>query len=369
MMELSVYLEDLQRRINPAGEDRLIDQWLSFADCKLHEGYFVPGRTASPPAIDWPNININPCIEDIDLMIYRELKSASDTLASGGGELLCVRPNYGTGIIPSMYGAEVFVMPDETNTLPCTRPLPGAMAAVKNILERGAKFNELESRFKSDLSKTLAARVFNFAERWAELSAPYESVRRYVHIYNPDLQGPFPLADMLWGSDIYTDIIDEPETVRSAVSFFADVIIEFLKKYHALCPPFDAGHSVEWGLLHPGAVIIRNDAAMNISGHMYREFVMPEDQRIIDAFGGGIHFCGKGDHYISHISQIKGLSTFNMSQPECNDMEIIYQNTIDKGIVIIGLPASEVKRAVAAGRDLRGRVHCGASLAAWADKK
>jgi hypothetical protein len=50
-------------------------------------------------------------------------------------------------------------------------------------------------------------------------------------------------------------------------------------------------------------------------------------------------------------------------------MEIIYQNTIDKGIVIIGMPDFEVKRAAIAKRNLRGCVHCGASLAAWLDKK
>ena len=362
-MKLSVYLDDLERRINAEAEDTLTAQWLSFADCQLTEGYFAPSRPKSASAIDWPAININACIDDIDLMIYRELKSASDTLAAGGGELLAIRPNYGIGIIPSMFGAEVFIMPDETNTLPCTRTLPGAMSAIKNILERG------EKDFSQASWPGLAARVFNCAERWLELSRPYESLKRYVHIYNPDLQGPFPLVDALWGSDIYTDIIDEPETIHAALDFFTDVFIAFLKKYHALCPPFDAEHSVEWGLLHRGKVIIRNDAVMNISGDMYREFVMPQDQRIIDVFGGGIHFCGKGDHYITHISEIRGISTFNMSQPEYNDMEIIYQNTIDKGIVIIGLPGSEVERAVAAKRNLAGRVHCGASLAAWADKK
>ena len=358
-MKLSVYLEDLQRRINAAEEDRLINEWLSFADCKLNEGFFAPSRTAKPSAIEWPGININPCLNDIDLMIYRELKAASDTLAGGGGELLCVRPNYGTGIIPSMYGAEIFIMPDETNTLPCTRTLPGGKTALENILENA----------EMDFSIGLAANVFNFAERWAEVSQSFDLVRRYVNVYNPDLQGPFPLADVLWGSGIYTDIIDEPESVGAATAFFADVIIAFLEKYHRVCPPFGESHSVEWGLLHRGKVIIRNDASMNISGDMYREFVKPHDQRVIDTFGGGIHFCGKGDHYIRYVSEIKGLSSFNMSQPECNDMETIYQNTVDKGIVIIGMPAFEVKRAVAEKRDLRGRVHCGASLAAWADKK
>jgi hypothetical protein len=240
--------------------------------------------------------------------------------------------------------------------------LAGGGVAVKKIVTEniGKEIN---------FSKNLAAKVFNFAERWAEITCRHELLKRYVHIYNPDLQGPFPLADVLWGADIYTDLFDEPEAVQNACSFFADVIIAFLKKYHAVAPPFSATHSIEWGMLHKGGIIIRNDAAMNVSGEMYAQFIQPYDQRIIDVFGGGIHFCGKGDHYISCIADIKGLSTFNMSEPEYNDMEIIYQNTIDKGIVIIGLPAKEVTRAVAKGRNLHGRVHAGASLAAWADKK
>jgi hypothetical protein len=358
-MNLPACLEDLERRIKPADEDRLARQWLSFAGCEPREGFFAPSRPKSASALDWPDVNINDCLDDIDMMIYQQIRGVSGILAEGGGEILSVRPNYGTGIIPSMYGAEVFIMPYETNTLPGARTLPGAAAGIKRILDRR----------EIDFSKSLAGRVFDFTERWIELSRPYEYVKRYVYMYNPDLQGPLPLAELLWGSDLYIDIFDEPETVHAALEFFADVIIAFLEKFRALCPPFDANHSVEWGLLHRGGIIIRNDAAMNISGDMYREFVMPQDQRLIDAFGGGIHFCGKGDHYIRCVSEIRGLSVINMSQPECNNMEVIYQNTIDKGIVIIGLPGAEVKRAVASGRNLRGRVHCGASLAAWVDKE
>ncbi|MDR2434980.1 MAG: uroporphyrinogen decarboxylase family protein [Treponema sp.] len=357
-MNLALYLEDLERRINTADEDNLSAQWLSFADCKLQEGFFAPSRPKSAPTLDWPDVNINDCIDDIDMMIYQQLKGVSDVLAEGGGELLSLRPNYGTGIIPSMYSAEIFIMPRETNTLPGARTLPGGMADIKRILDRR----------ETDFSKALGGRVFYFAERWAELSASYESVKRYAYLYNPDLQGPLPLAELLWGSDLYIDIFDEPETVHAALGFFAGVMIDFFKKFHALCPPFDSEHGVEWGLLHRGAVIVRNDAAMNISGDMYKEFVRPEDQRILDAFGGGVHFCGKGDHYIEAVSEIRGLSVINMSQPECNDMEIIYRNTIDKGITIIGLPSAAVKQALASGRDLRGLVHSGASLAAWVDK-
>jgi hypothetical protein len=357
-MDLSPYLGDLERRIDAPVEEGIAGEWVSFADGGLKEGYFSPSRPPSPPALDWPDVCINDCIDTTDMMIYQQLKGVSDVLAEGSGEMLSLRPNYGTGIIPSMYGAKVFIMPREINTLPGARPLPGAMVDIKRILEKQEMV----------FSKNLAGRVFDFAERWMEVSAPYERISGHVHIYNPDLQGPLPLVELLWGSDVYADLFEEPETVNAALGFFTEVIISFLKKFHALCPPYDREHSVEWGLLHRGGIIIRNDAAMNISGDMYEAFVLPVDQRIIDAFGGGIHFCGKGDHYIGHVSGIRGISTFNMSQPECNNMETIYQNTIDKGIVIIGLPSAEVKRAVESGRNLRGRVHCGASLAAWVDK-
>jgi hypothetical protein len=258
-----------------------------------------------------------------------------------------------------MYGASVLMLPREADTLPGAQSLPDRADGVKALLaDRAVNFR-----------RGLAGRVFDFAERWMELTQAFPKVRKYVHLTAPDLQGPFPLAELMWGSEVYLAFYDDEDTIIEALDFFAWVIAAFLEKYLALIPPFDSGHSVEWGLLHKGHIIIRDDAAMNISGEMYREFVKPRDSALIGMFGGGIHFCGRGDHYIAHIADIEGLSTFNMSQPECNDMEVIYRNTADRGIVIIGLPEWEVRRAVSSGRDLSGRVHCGASIAAWADMK
>ena len=100
-------------------------------------------------------------------------------------------------------------------------------------------------------------------------------------------------------------------------------------------------------------------------GDMYEELIRPFDARIFKEFGGIMHFCGRGHHYIRSASEIEGLYGFNLSQPDWNDMEIIYQNSVDKGLGIIGMPAYEVERAMKAGRPLKGLVHCGASLASW----
>ncbi|MCF0237321.1 MAG: hypothetical protein HUK24_01875, partial [Sphaerochaetaceae bacterium] len=216
-----------------------------------------------------------------------------------------------------------------------------------------------------DYSNALAGKVFQTAEEYLKITKNYPKVSKYIHYYNPDLQGPLPLCEALWGYELYLDLYDEIELVEDALDYFTDLYIDFTKKWHSLCPPIDAEHSIEWGCLHKGHTIIRNDAAMNISGDMYCNLVKPRDEKIIKVLGGGIHFCGKGDHYIKHVGDIEGLSCVNMSQPELNNMDTIYANTIDKDIIIFAMLTTEVDRAVSAGIDLKGRVSAGASTAAW----
>ncbi|MDD6887984.1 MAG: uroporphyrinogen decarboxylase family protein [bacterium] len=360
-MNLHPYFADLENRIDPADEERLESEWRAFADLKLTEGAFRTARTPRPAAIEWERVLINDALEDDDLMIYRELYSVHEKLESGSGELLSVRSNYGTGIIPTMLGAKLFLVPRENDTLPAPHPLENGQEDIERLLENGGR--------QPDFSNGLAGKTFRVAERYLELAARYPKVSRYVHYYNPDLQGPLALCEAMWGSDFYYAFYEEPELVHDALDYLTDTFIAFLNRWHRLCPTIDADHCVEWGCLHRGRCIIRNDAAMNISGEMYRSFAMPRDARIIAAFGGGIHFCGRGDHYIEHVGAIDGISCVNLSEPYMNDMEKIYRNTIDKGIIIFGLLQSEVDRALGEGRNLRGRVSAGASAAAWRQEK
>ena len=88
---------------------------------------------------------------------------------------------------------------------------------------------------------------------------------------------------------------------------------------------------------HRGALVLRNDSAMNLSPEFYDEFSVPYDTRLLSHFGGGVmHFCGRGDHYIEALCNIPLLYGVNMSQPHYNDMEKIYRNTVDKGIPLLG---------------------------------
>ena len=72
---------------------------------------------------------------------------------------------------------------------------------------------------------------------------------------------------------------------------------------------------------------------------------MPYDDRLLRKYGGGvIHFCGKGDHYIDKIDKLPMVYGINMSQPEYNDMEIIYRNTVDRGIPLLAFSRNRAEQ-------------------------
>ena len=104
--------------------------------------------------------------------------------------------------------------------------------------------------------------------------------------------------------------------------------------------------------------MLRDDSAMNFSPEMFTEFFVPYEQRVLDAFGGGgMHFCGRGDHYIARATALRGLYAINLSQPHLNDMEEIYRQTVDRGIQIFGFSREYAERALQAGRPLHGNMH------------
>lgn len=121
----------------------------------------------------------------------------------------------------------------------------------------------------------------------------------YAAAYHPDLQGLLGICELLWGEELLCAMYDKPE--------------------------------------------------------LYEEFAVPCDRILLERYGGGImHFCGRGDHYITRLCSQPLLTGVNMSLPHLNDMEIIYRNTVDRGIPPVGFPPD---RAYAdAARGFHGRM-------------
>jgi uroporphyrinogen-III decarboxylase len=150
---------------------------------------------------------------------------------------------------------------------------------------------------------------------------------------------------------------DEPELVHDAMSLISETYTKFMNEWYALHPASDVMNT-HWGAFyHRGKIVLRSDSAMNLSPELYSEFSLPYDKLLLDRFDGGVvHFCGRGDHYIDLLCAEKGVTGINLSQPEYNDMEKIYANTLDKGIKIFSIQRSRAEADK--GRGFGGNLHC-----------
>lgn len=318
-MDIKRYVEDLVARMDPGQEKKILDTWMEFGQGRNEKGPFLPkGRRPSASSLDWPEVNVNDTLEDRELMLYDQLRYVHMELLRGSNEVLSIRPNYGVGTLVSMFGAEPYRMPREMNTLPNVHAIGGER--IRKLIDAPIRF--LENGYGPQMMET--------TEYFQRILSEYQVLREYVLIENPDLQGPMDNAELLWGSDIFYELYEEPELVHAMLHRITEAMQEVLDQWLQLVPGKYGIFTS--GLMVPGHILIRNDSAMNLSPEFFEEFIVPYDSKLLAKYGGAVHFCGRGDHYISIMCRQEGLNGVHMLQPHLNDMDVIFKNTIDKGI-------------------------------------
>lgn len=350
-VELSECLERLEAAIDAGAEEDLREQWRNFSFGGFRGRIFSPRRRkrAEKGGFEWPRISVNAAFDDMDLMIIRELTGCWEAVTAGSGAAMCVRTNYGTGILPSLFGARQFRMDDAADTLPASLPLDGGADAVRRAVSAGVP----------DVEGALGGRCLEMGIRMKELFSKFPNISRCVSIYHPDLQGPMDAADLLLGSELFLMLFDDPAFIHELLGVVTQTYSLMMRRWESAVGVPEKDFSTHWGMMMRGRIMLRDDSAMNLSPEMFDEFIKPYDAELLKEFGGGaVHFCGRGDHYLSSLSGVDGVYAVNMSQPEYNDMETVFSNTVDKGIALIGLNREAAGRAVASGRDLHGFVHC-----------
>lgn len=333
-MKLSEYtlslLDDIENRIDPETEEDYFAQWKHFWHGDADTTVFRARRKkSSTPDIEIKPVHINDALRDYELMLDMQLADLSARLS--GSASLGIRANYGTGIMPSLFGAEVFEMPPETNTLPTTVSCNDS-DKIREILEKGLP--DLYAGFGKD--------VFAFGEMCAEIFEHYPKIKKYVQVYHPDLQGTLDIAELLWGSEMFYEMYDDPDFVHSVLRLITNTYKAFLEKWYTIIPK-EPDLSVHWGIIHRGPIMLRLDSGMNLSADFYREYSMPYDKELFDHFGGGcMHFCGTGSHYIDALCEIESMYGFNCSQPHLNDADKLFAAALKNNKKIISLPDASI---------------------------
>lgn len=326
-------LKAVENAIDPEVEDAYLARWDDFIAGRTEDEIFSPIRTKKAVSdYHFRNIRINDALRDDELMLVSQMEVVLRMLTGGRG-VLNVRANYGTGIITSLFGAPLFMMPESMNTLPTTRPV--GIDAVPRLLDAGIP----------ELNGGLGGDTLRMGAYFREVFSHFPKIEKYVTVYHPDTQGALDLCELLLGSDIFYLPYDDPDALDGMLSLMTETMTAFLNKWYGLFPRTPERSSHWGGFCHKGCLVLRLDSGMNISPDVYRSFVMKYDAEMLERFGGGIiHFCGRGDHYVDLITQIPRLYGINMSQPELNDMEKIYRCTVDRGIPIYGFSAARARK-------------------------
>lgn len=324
-------LDDIESRIDPGTEDDYFAQWMDFWYGESNDGIFTPKRNKlSNPSFALKNIPINDALESTELMLCHQLEAVSRSLASPTAALT-VRANYGTGIMSSLFGAEIFVMPAHTNTLPTTKAFNGS-----------DKIRQLISKGMPDIKGGFGRNVFDFGELYLDVIKSYPKISKYVFMYHPDCQGPLDIAELTWGSEMFYEMYDDPDFVHEFMGLVTDTYKVFMNEWFKLYQP-RSDLNAHWDMLMKGNILVRDDSAMNLSPEFYTEFALKYDAELLNYFGGGVmHYCGKGDHFVPILAKEKALTAINLSQPHLNDMDIIFKAAHDNGKKIIGFPPKEV---------------------------
>lgn len=327
-------LAELEKNISPPTEKSLEKSWMDFCELCGKKPFSPARKEKNTPSEKYMknDININKTLKNQESMAIQQFSECLKMLQNNSGKLLSVRCNYGTAIMPSIFGAELFIMDEQHNTLPGSKAL-NSTDQIKMLLDRGVP----------DINKSLGGKVFDMSSLYHDLLEKYPKAKRFIHIYHPDIQGPMDICEQLWGSSLFLDIIDKSDLVKDFLKLITETYIQFMKKWLKYNPV--KKYSVQWGFMHKGKVMIRDDSAMNFSPEMFEEFIKPYDQKILNEFeGGAIHFCGRGSHYIESMCKMDNLFAINMSQPEYNELETVYDNTIDKGLKILDLEKSYAEK-------------------------
>lgn len=331
--ELKMLLQHLEDTLDPQKEEEIESlhrralNWEKVPRLPLILHYPFPVNMPFQP---FPHGQI---FSNIEKMLFNELAYSFRTSIllreHVGDDLPCtIRPNFGTVLVASLFGAKVEQSEDHW---PWVRHF-----------DTFEEFSGVLDQNLQELQQKWPPRVTKCYEMYHDILSGYPTLRRIVKIVLPDLQGPLDTADLLRGSAIYTDFYEYPNILNKILSRLADAQIALARHFSLYTTDGPEGYTHQHATMIRGHILIRDDSAVMISPQMYREQVAGHDARILKTLnGGGIHSCGKIEHNIDAMLSLPEMHTFNMGQPEMNDLDKTYRLARERKIALVQVSVSE----------------------------
>lgn len=272
---------------------------------------------------DWPVFLYKEAFEDPDKMLLNQLSAVYEGALIGDDKMYTIRANYGNPILASMLGCEWVIA--EEDSFPWVKHLE-TESEIKACIDRGVP----------DLDTGIYPRVVETEEYWLEKLSQYPNLEETVHVYMCDNGGPFNGAGTIVGQRMYTLILDDPKLAHNLIDLITETSILIAKdQKRVIGEPLDSGFHSHFRLLDAG-VRINEDYALYISEEAYEEFVLPYNEKLFSAFGGGfLLYCGEGSHLWDLIFETEGLNGFLIWSEDPNDLLEVRKRAAPKEVCVM----------------------------------
>jgi len=238
-----------------------------------------------------------------------------------------VRPNLGVTFVPAIAGQDYEIRDGHM-------PWPGKPINFKRIRAvRGV-----------DVTRQP---MMKLAERFYRVHA--ESDEGETVPYQPDTQGIFDVAHLLYGEEIFYDIMypEKAAWIDELLDISRELVTAVTWHSKKLAGERDHemvhGHSTQQGLYFPNAGIrIAEDAVTLIPPACIDRFVMPRIEEAARPFGGVfMHFCGRHEPFFERLCRCEAVRAIDLGDPEMYDIRWLLETAAATGTVIYGWLGAE----------------------------
>lgn len=306
-----------KRVFSPKGEERIANVLMNRPVDYLPLLFWRPQNTTTPGK----TYHLKEQFYSKEKMLYGQLEEVLISVENAFDAPLCIRPNFGTIFIPAMFGLTYQVT---ANTYPW----------ITNHLTK----EEIKGiSLKDPLSSPMMERAIEYMEYFLE------TVPEWIHIYLPDTQGPFDLAHLLYGTDIFYEIYDDSPFVHYLLDLTTEIFIQVTERLKEIVgEERDScyhGHALTRGIyMKNGGTRVSEDSATLLSPEQIDTFVLPYVEKALSHFGGGfIHFCGKNDYLLESFLRLKGVRAINLGNPELYDFSHTMKRFLEENTIYFGL--------------------------------
>lgn len=270
----------------------------------------LPPAGAALPSPDYLEAAENP-----ELMLAYGLRQSLAGVTGESDLSPSIRPNLGCAVTLSCIGLEQEFFPD--------------------------KMPWLERHLSLDAVRELDPETISIGGTFARGLEMIAFFREQLHgvpaIYPMDTQGPFDLAHLIMGDDIFLLMYDEPEAVHQLMRFctaFLEKLIRRMKE--AIGEPLTVTHYQGSICSESFGIRICEDTAVLLAPEQIAEFVIPYSRRLAEVFGGAYcHYCGRNDELTAQLLAEPAFKVINFGQipgkPELHDFREEMEKTAAAG--------------------------------------